>query len=127
MNGIKLIMLIFILSGCSEKREIKITSEYVTNDYWPFGISSFFTIEKQNIKKDSALNIFLPAFNLDEANHWNIVNKLETDTTFVFDYSGNSSSKIIDDTVYFYKRNRGKFYKMDKPFGLTQGEFESIG
>jgi hypothetical protein len=127
MKGNILVILILILSGCAEKREIKITNEYVISDYWPLGISSSFTVERQKIKKDSTLNIFLPTLKVDEANAWRIINNLERDTTFVFDYSDGVSSKIPDDTVYFYKKNIGRWYKMNKPFGSHLGEFENIG
>ena len=77
------ILIIGLLVSCG--KNIEITNEYVYNEYWN-EYNNAIGIEKMKVI-DSTLNIFSEDFQ-EESNHWNIVNKLEIDSTFNCYYGG---------------------------------------
>jgi len=84
------ILLFFCLISCNS--EIEITNEYILNENWNYSEKTNNSIEIQKmIVIDSSLNIFSSDFE-EEPNHWNIVNKLELDSSFHCSYYGLSIS-----------------------------------
>ena len=121
-----LFILFFGLTGCFQKpSEIEVTTEYIRNEYWNKTSMISFEIEKMKVKQDSILNIFQHGFK-GVSNNWNIVEKLETDSSFIYHYISNSTS--IGDTVYFDKSKGGDwstdFRMKDVSLGTT---FKTIG
>jgi hypothetical protein len=94
--------LIFI---CSNK-EIIIEKNYIENSNWNEHTNNSIKIERMKII-DPSLNIFSSSFK-KEPNHWNIVNKLKVDSTFICSYFGlnyaNNKPKLKG-KVFFNKSN----------------------
>ena len=60
------------------------------------------------IKKDSVLDIFALDFEKEVSNHWNVTNKLEVDSSFMYNYTGlggKSDLKKLEGKIYFNKTN----------------------
>ena len=97
MKKIKFILLIGLLVACG--KEIEITNEHVLNEYWDNSEKTNNSIRIQKMKViDSSLNIFNKEF-VRESNHWNIVNKLEIDSSFYCSYYGLSISEKEADEI----------------------------
>ena len=128
MKSIPALFILFIaLNSCLKQYKIEITKAYIINEYWEEASTNFFEIEKMKIKQDSILNIFQPGFK-EVANNWNIVKKLETDNTFMYQYRSSSTSNIIGDTIYFNKSNDGSWTVDSRMKGVSLGTtFETIG
>ena len=119
------------LSGCFffENKRIAITKEYIINENWVDGHNGII-IEKMKIRQDSSLNILDPNFDKGSINNWNVVNKLELDSSIVYSYnvgltydSSKSLSKSSDKKLYFTKPNKNLWVK-----GLFSGDtIETIG
>ena len=93
-----------LLVSCSKR--IEITNEYVYNEYWN-EYNNAIGIEKMKVI-DSTLDIFSEDFQ-EQSNHWNIVNKLEIDSTFNSYYGGlnikNPNKPKLNGKVFFDKYN----------------------
>ena len=108
----KIVFIIFIGLLFSCIKEIEITKEYISNENWDDKSNNSILIQKMLVI-DNSLNIFDPDFVM-EPNHWNIVNKLELDSSFVSSYWGlNTSDKDrpkLKGKVYFDKNNGWNWY-----------------
>ncbi|MAT90947.1 MAG: hypothetical protein CMC35_09665 [Flavobacteriaceae bacterium] len=121
----------FLITGCYffEKKEIVITNEYIINENW-INNHNGILIERMKIKEDSRLDVLSSDFDNGGVNNWNIVNKLEPDSSFVYSYNvgsvyepSKSLSKLSDKKLYFNKPNESLWVK-----GKTSGDtVETIG
>ncbi|UOY06606.1 hypothetical protein L0P88_22120 [Muricauda sp. SCSIO 64092] len=95
------------ISSCNK---IKITKEYIENDYWN-SQNNAIQITKMKVI-DSTLNVLSSDFEI-EPNHWNIVDKIEIDTSFYASYSGLNdiypNKSKLKGKVYFNKDNGWKW------------------
>lgn len=119
MKNFILILLSFCLSGCyfHEKKKIVITNEYILNESWSNNHNGIL-IEKMKIKSDSSLNVLDSGFNSGGINNWNVVNKLELDSSFVYSYNvgsayepNSSLSELSEKKLYFNKPNKSLWVK----------------
>ena len=124
-NTITIIFLGLCLTGCSPFKgdKIVITKEYIINDNWVNSHNGI-TVERMKIKPDSSLNILAPNFDSGGTNNWNVINKLELDSSFVYSYNVGSTydsslslSKSPDKKLYFNKPNKSLWVK-----GLFSGD-----
>jgi hypothetical protein len=122
-----IIMVLCSLQGCAQKPNIQITKTYIYNEYWNRPVANFFLIERMKPIKDSALNIFSDGFNRNSGNHWNIVNKLELDSSFAFLFISDASSKILNDTIYFDRKNQGQWVFRDPATTLLGRKADKFG
>lgn len=116
-----------VTQGCSQKPKIEITPEYIKSKYWNKSSTNFFIIEKMKVKQDSVLNIFQPGFNLKISNHWNITEKLEVDTSFVYTYDSHSMHKITGNKIFFNQSNEGDWVTGSIRFTGERKKMETIG
>lgn len=114
-----------IFQKCSQKPKILVSSEYIINEYWKDPFSNFFEINRMHVKKDSILDLFAPGFNTDLPNHWNIVEKLEADSLH-FHYISNNKTRITGDTIFFSKKNDGKWFRSKSKWQALTDESDFI-
>lgn len=88
------------LQSCFFEPSITITKDYIVNNYWD-QYNHILLIEKMKIKENKRLDVFDPNFKRNTPNHWNIANKLEVDSTFI--YRNSTSGKTTK--IYFNKKN----------------------
>lgn len=135
-NRLILIITLFIsfLSCKKNERKVTIDRTQIFNSYWnEFNFS--LRVDSMYVKKDSVLDIFGDSFDKNLPNHWNISNKLETDSTHYFGFTLNyfkhstdisenaemkSDENKIKPTVYFNKNNGFTWYS-------SKGKQEIIG
>lgn len=121
----KLLYLFFALILVYSCKEIEITKEYIENDYWD-NYNNAIKINKMKVT-DSTLNVLLSNFET-EPNHWNIVNKIDIDSSFVAYYSGLNSlmpnKPKLSGKVYFNKDNGWKWSFNGKEVNII-GELEN--
>jgi len=117
MRILIIIATVLLFQSCSQKPKIVITKDYISNTHWDDERNNAILIEKMKLKKDSLLNIFSPDFKKEISNHWNITNKLEVDSTFMYSYAG---LNIREDKVklkgkIFFNKDNGFYWN----FGNT--------
>jgi len=120
---VKIQLLLFIsvisLTSCSLNgtKNIEITKEYILNENWNENIN--ICIQRMKIQDGRVLDIFALKFDLSEVNHWNIVNKLEADSSYVFNYYEQSNNTFSNRKVYFNQATNGQWrtgcYSVDSP------------
>lgn len=79
------------------------------------------------VKQDSLLDIFQPGFNPNIPNHWNVTEKLETDSSFVYSYTAENVHSLIGDTIYFGKPNEGNWYNRNLRITGLGKKVETVG
>lgn len=122
-NLLKITVVLILLQNCSYQpsKKIEITPAYIKNDFWKTPFSSFFVIEKMNLMKDSI------SIKLDSSFNTRILNYLETDTSFIYTFSSNDRSKIIDDTIFFNAPNEGTWITGGIRYNGIRRKTETIG
>ncbi|PQJ16575.1 hypothetical protein [Aureicoccus marinus] len=113
MRTLIFIGFIFLSQACSQEPKIVITKEHIVNKYWDDDRNNSILIEKMMLKKDSVLDIFSSDFRSEIPNHWNIINKLEVDSTSYFGYSGlniKKDKKKLNSPIFFNKNNGFEWY-----------------
>lgn len=110
LKELKLLFVVITALTISSCNKIRITKEYIENDYWN-DYNNAIQITKMKVI-DSTLNVLSSDFET-EPNHWNIVNKIEIDTSFYASYSGlndiYSNKSKLKGKVYFDKDNGWKW------------------
>lgn len=131
LKNIVFILLIIMLFIDCDNRDIIITKDYIINEYWSDKNNTIF-IERMKVTDDS-LNIFAQDFK-EEPNHWNIVNKLEVDSSFIYGYNGGNenspySSKVPSPLLQrkvFFDRDNGWFWFYNNYKGAIKSELGSL-
>jgi|GEM_PF-2492690 len=121
-----LVSIVFTAESCSQAPKIQITKEYLVNRYWGNGFSNYFIIEKMKLKQDSSLDIFRTDFNAT-ANSVNVVEKLESDTSFAYHYVSRDNTRILDDIIYFGKSNKGEWHAANLRLKTLGQKVEILG
>lgn len=121
---IAIIICAFTFIGCLNKK-IEITSAYIINENWSKKneqeLANSITINKMNIKKDSAINPFL------KLSQSEILNKLEEDSSFMY-YANvkiEQGESYKNREIYFNKYNG--FYWGSKSRFNTTDTVKTIG
>ncbi len=99
---------IVFFTSCSEEPKIVIAKDYIINKHWDDERNNAILVERMKLKKDSVLNIFSSDFKGEIPNHWNITNKLEVDSTFMYSYAGLNSKEDrvkLKGKIFFNKDN----------------------
>lgn len=101
--------------ACSYYEKIEITQSYIVNENWINEHNEIF-IERMKVKSDSVIK--LDEYKAVGNNHWEIVNKLEIDTSFRYSYNNGkvynptiSPSKLKHKILYFDRPNEGLWVK----------------
>jgi hypothetical protein len=112
MNRFLILIGVLLFNSCSHNPKIEITKEYIINSYWDEYNNAIY-IEKMKVMRDSLLDINSNDFNWNLPNHWNITNKLNVDSTFMYSYS--NSKELLPEKVYFNNPN-GFYWNFGPPF-----------
>jgi len=111
--------------SCAENKRIEITNEYIINENWDESI--IVCVEQMKVKEGHTANIFDPNFDLNQPNHWNIVNSLETDSTAtIYNYFQEKKFSSVDDKMLFFDKNNGVKWRKGC-HGLNEYAVEIIG
>lgn len=86
------ILVIIYLVGCSDKKKIEITTEYIINPHWD-RLANAIKINKMRLKQDSVLD-------LAHLNQADILDRLEQDSSFFYV----ANAKIAPDEDYASKK-----------------------
>ena len=129
--NITLLLVFFLLLVNCDNRRIVITKDHIINEYWSEKNNSIHIKRMKVI--DSSLNIFAQDFR-EEPNHWNIVNKLEVDSSFIYGYNGGNenspySSKVPSPLLQrkvFFDRDNGWFWFYNNYKGAIKSELGSL-
>jgi len=126
MKKILIILFILCLSSCLSEPKIIINRDHIINHYWNDKNYSI-KIEKMFIKKDSILNIFDSNFK-ESPNNWDIANKLEVDSSFVYSYTGLGKRDVkVLNKIYFNKSNQFSWNFGDTFYNHKKTDIKVIG
>ena len=109
IKKITLIISVLILQSCSLEPKIVITKDYIKNKHWDT-YNHILLIERMKLKKDSVLNVMDPNFEGDIPNHWNITDKLEVDSTFIYRNSISEEDIKSNSKIYFDQKNKNDWH-----------------